>query len=114
MPYAASWRWPPSASPPTLPRGELHDRAHLDATEPRAGEPCSPLDGLVQVLGFEHVETAEGLARLRERSVRGLGLAVADANRGGRGSRLERVAGQHHAGGLRIRGERVVGVHDFL
>src|ERR1700754_1332567 len=55
-----------------------HDRPDLDRTGLGAGDPRGDGKRGVEVLGFDQVVAAKLFARLRERTVRGHDLVVAD------------------------------------
>ena len=72
--------------------GRRHDGTHFDRSGARRGNALGEADGFIEILGVDEVVAAEVLAGFGERAVGRLALAVANANRGGRGGRLERVA----------------------
>src|SRR5438309_3886899 len=83
--------------PPRQGLLHLEDWADLHGSDVSRGTLGGVLDGLVQVLGLDHVEADHLVAGLVERTRFGLGLAVTDAN-GLRGLRpLHRVTGFEHA-----------------
>src|SRR5260221_6770698 len=72
----------------------LRDRPHLDAADAGAGNARRRLNGVVQILGLDHVETAEPLLGLGEGAVRRRHLAVAATDRRGRRDVLQTVSGE--------------------
>ncbi len=89
-------------------RCELQDRPDLDRAVPGARDPGGDRDRRVEVGRVDQVEAAEGLLRLRERTVGREDVAVADPD-GRRGRRrMECLAGLVLAARLDVAGERVV------
>src|SRR6202048_2493195 len=70
-----------------------HDRPDLDRTRLGAGDARGNGKRGVEILGFDQIVAPELLARLRERTIRRQGLAVANPHGGRRRRRLQPVAG---------------------
>src|SRR5450755_2191166 len=70
-----------------------NDRPHLERTEARRRNPRRQRNGIVQVLGLDHVEAAELFLGLRERSVGDHSLLVAYPHRSRGRDGLQLVAG---------------------
>src|SRR4051794_34739545 len=70
-----------------------HDRPHLDRTGLGAWDARGNAERGVEILGIDQIVAGELLSRLRERTIRGQSLAVANAHGGRRRCRLQPVAG---------------------
>src|SRR5438093_1249942 len=69
-----------------------HDRPHLDRARAGGRNAGGERDGLVEVLGLNHVEAPELFAGLGEGTVGRQGLAVLHAHGRRRGDRLQRLS----------------------
>src|SRR6266446_4086698 len=90
------------------------DRPDLDRTIPGAGNPRGNAKRSVEILGLDQIVAAELLTRLREWTIGGQGLAVADPHGRRRRCRLQPVAGLEIAALDNGLGERTIFVHHFL
>ena len=92
--------------------GDLHHRPNLDRSVLRAGNTRRNGHGLIEILRLDLIVAAELLARFGEGTVRGLRLAFADADRGRRVHRGERVAADVVAAAGDALGQRaIIGEH---